>query len=211
MARPTTKVKNKCIRCGNEFLFKPTQVKYYKNAGQFCSVKCSHSFTYTCGGCGKKRNDGYVEHQAYCNKKCQYAARAKDPIRKKAFTMSSFITFGGKGKLEYFDNLLRSKLNTPCRYCTTLLTLENVSLDHIEPFVTTEARKNLAIKRQMDRASNLQIICRGCNQMKGNLSHENFVKLMDFLDKNPSISAYVRKKLSQSNIMWSHKRAAKAR
>ena len=47
--------------------------------------------------------------------------------------------------------------------------------------------------------------------MKGNLSHEDFVKLLDFLDKNPSISAYVRKKLSQSNIMWTHKRAAKKR
>lgn len=197
------------MRCRKQFDFNESQTKHYKNAGQFCSQECAHSFEFTCLGCGKKRTDGYVSHQQYCNKKCQYAARAKDPIRKKAFTMSSFITFGGKGKLEYFDNLLRSKLNTPCRYCTTLLTLENVSLDHIQPFTTTEARKNPIIKRQLDRTDNLQIICRGCNQMKGNLDHDNFVKLLTFLDKNPPISAYVRKKLAQSNIMWTHKRRAK--
>ena len=190
-------------------MFKISQAKHYKNAGQYCSPECSHSFEYTCQGCGKKKTDGYVAHQTYCDKKCQYAARAKDPIRKKAFTMSSFITFGGKGKLEYFDQLLRSKLNTPCRYCGTLLTLDNVSLDHIEPFVTTAARKNPAIKRQLDRSDNLQMICRGCNQMKGILSHDNFIKLKDFLDKNPTIAAYVNKKLAQSNIMWTHKRNAK--
>lgn len=209
MGRPATKIERVCTRCGETFLFKSSQARHYANAGQFCSVKCSHSFEFTCLGCGKKRSDGYVSHQTYCNKKCQYAARAKDPIRKKAFTMSSFITYGGKGKLDYFDGLLRSKLDSPCRYCSTLLTLENVSLDHIEPFATSEARRNPLIKRQLDRSDNLQIICRGCNQMKGNLSHDDFVKLLDFLDKNPSISAYVRKKLSQSNIMWTHKRAAK--
>ena len=125
--------------------------------------------------------------------------------------MSSFITFGGKGKLDYFDELLRSKLNTPCRYCTTLLTVENVSLDHIEPFTTTAARKNPAIKRQLDKPTNLQMICRGCNQLKGKLNHENFIKLTDFLDKNPIISEYVRSKLAQSNVMWTMKRNAKKR
>lgn len=197
------------MRCRKQFDFNESQTKHYKNAGQFCSTECSHSFEYTCKGCGKKKKDGYVSHQSYCNKKCQYAARAKDPIRKKAFTMSSFITFGGQGKLDYFDQLLRSKLNTPCRYCGDMLTLENVSLDHIAPFTTTAARKNPAIKRQLDKIQNLQIICRKCNQMKGNLDHRNFIKLLTFLDNNPAISVYVRKKLSQSNIMWTHKRRAK--
>ena len=208
MSRPNKQIEKICTRCGKTFLFKESQTKYYANAGQFCTPECAHAFEFTCEGCGKTRTDGYVAHQRYCDKKCQYAARAKDPIRKKAFTMSSFITFGGKGKLEFFDALLRSKLNTPCRYCGSLLTVDNVSIDHIEPFVTTAARKNPLIKKRLDRSDNLQIICRGCNQMKGNLSHDNFVKLLDFLDKNPGISVYVRKKLSQSNIMWSHKRAA---
>lgn len=211
MGRPTTKIIKICSRCGKEFFFKQTQAKHYKNAGNFCSVECSHSFEFTCLGCGKKRTDGYVSHQQYCDKKCRYLARSNDPIRKKAFTMSSFITFGGSGKLDYFDDLLRSKLNTTCIYCGTLLTLDNVSIDHIEPFTTTTARKNLAIKRQLDRKENLQIICRGCNQMKGKLNHNNFVKLMDFLDKNPTISEYVKSKLAQSNIMWTMKRNAKKR
>lgn len=209
MGRPTTQTKKTCTRCGKEFLFKTSQAKHYKNAGQFCSPECSHSFTYTCLGCGKTREDGYVAHQSYCDKKCQYAARAKDPIRKKAFTMSSFITFGGRGKLDYFDTLLRSKLGTGCSYCGTMLTLENVSLDHIEPFTTSAARKNLLIKKQMDRVSNLQIICRSCNQQKGNLSHDKFVKLNKFLDTDPEISAYVRKKLMQSTVMFAHSRKSK--
>ena len=209
MGRPTTQIEKTCQRCGSVFMYKPSQSNHYPSGGTFCSVECSHSHTYICKGCGKTRNDGYVKHQAYCDKTCQYAARAHEPITKKAFTMSSFITFGGKGKTEYFNAFLREKLNTPCRYCKQLLTLENVSLDHIEPFVTTSSRKNLAIKRQMDRKENLQIICRSCNQKKGNLDHDNFVKLLAFLDSNPAISAYVTKKLAQSNIMWTHKRNAK--
>jgi len=211
MGRPTTKVPKICETCGREFMFKPTQTKHYKNAGLFCSTECSHKYQYTCLGCGKVKNDGYVSHQAYCDRKCQYAARAKDPIRKKAFTMASFITFGGQGKLDYFDQLLRSKLGTPCEYCHTLLTLENVSLDHIKPFASSEARRNIVVKRELDKVDNLHIICRGCNQMKGNLNHDGFVKLLKFLEENPDISFYVRKKLSQSNIMWTHKRAAAKR
>jgi len=206
MGRPTTKIPRDCTRCGKSFLFKPSQSKHYSNAGQFCSTKCSHSFTYTCEGCGKTKSDGYVAYQAYCGSKCQYAAKAKDPIRKKAFTMSSFITFGGKGKLDYFDNLLRSKLGTGCEYCGSTLTMDNVSIDHIEPFTTSEARKNLLIKKQMDRVSNLHIVCRSCNQQKGNLSHDKFVKLNTFLDSDPQIAAYVRKKLAQSTIMFAHSR-----
>lgn len=211
MGRPNKTVKRICERCGDEFGFKESQAKHYKNAGTYCSPECSHSFTYTCKGCDKTRHDGYVAHQVYCDKKCQYAARAKDPIRKKAFTMSSFITFGGGGKLDYFDTLLREKLGTNCIYCGVILTLENVSLDHIEPFSSTAARKNPTIKRQLDKPENLQIICKDCNQQKSILSHADFVKLNTFLDQNPSIGTHVRKKLRQSNIMWSHSRATKNR
>lgn len=206
MGRPSLQQKRTCARCDKTFMFRASQEKHYTNAGQFCSPECAHNFSYTCLGCGKKRDDGYVAHQQYCDKKCQYAARAKDPIRKKAFTMSSFITFGGKGKLDYFDALLRKTLGTNCPYCSTTLDLKNVSLDHIVPFTTSSARKNLLIKKQMDRVENLQIICRPCNQMKGNLSHDKFVKLLSFLDTDPELRAYVVKKLRQSSIMFTHSR-----
>lgn len=120
--------------------------------------------------------------------------------------MSSFITFGGQGKLEHFDKWLRDILDTPCKYCKQILTLENVSIDHIEPFGDSKARKNLLIKRQMDRIENLQIICRACNAMKGELNDKQFSLLVNFMETNPKIGEYLKKKLGQSQIMWTFKR-----
>ena len=207
MGRPSKQVLNICKRCNKEFLFKQSQENSYTNAGSFCSRRCHFGkFSYICKGCKKSFDDGYVAHQKYCSEKCKYKAKDNNPIRKKAFTMSSFITFGGKGKLDYFEGFLKQQINTPCGYCDTLLTLENVSLDHIEPFASTQARKNPAIKRQLDRKENLQIICRTCNQTKGTLSHPKYIKLLNFLQSDPEIYNYVMKKLKQSKIMFTHSR-----
>lgn len=202
-------VEKVCKTCHKKFLYKTSQLKHFPGGGQFCSRDCSHHIQYTCVGCGKKNSDGYAPNQKYCTDShlCKYKAMQKiDPIEKKAHTMSSFITFGGKGKREYFANMLREHLNKPCRYCGSMLTLENISLDHIEPFNSTAARKNTVIKKQMDRKENLQMICRPCNQMKGTLSHDKYIKLLDFLATDIQISQYVVKKLRQSTVMYAHSR-----
>lgn len=164
---------------------------------------------FICKACGKKQ-DGWVKNQNYCNKKCKYDALGDDPIAKKAFTLFNTVSLG-KGKKEYALKAVKKSLGKPCRYCKILLTLENMSLDHITPFSETKWRTNKLVKKQLDVVANIQIVCRSCNQLKGNLPHDKFMKLLEFMDTDLEVKAYLLRKLAQSNIMWSFKRNARNR
>lgn len=37
-----TMIQKKCLNCGSSFMFKPSQINYYKGAGKYCSRKCSY-------------------------------------------------------------------------------------------------------------------------------------------------------------------------
>lgn len=175
-------------------------------AQQSESYKAGRKREYICGGCGETKI-GTIG-QRYCNYNCRYASIGKDPVVKKAFTLSSPVTFG-KGRKVFFEKLVGDSLGRPCRYCSTTLQLETISLDHIIPFSESKWRNNPAVKRKLDTADNLQIICKTCNSMKGNLPHDKFVKLLSFMDMDLEIGQYLRRKLAQSNIVWSYKRNAK--
>lgn len=155
----------------------------------------------------KKDFQGHVVHQKFCSKECQYRANYKDldPITKKALTLSSPIAFG-PGRKEFFYNLVSNSIGKHCIYCGTMLGLENISLDHIIPFGKSELRYAKAVQKQLNVPENLQIICKKCNGIKGNLSHEKFLKLLCFLEEDLILKDYVIKKLSQGNMMWSMKR-----
>ena len=171
--------------------------------------KKNHGGIIVCMVC-KKEVQGYTSTQKFCSKECQYKHNYKDvePIMKKAMTISSPVVFG-EGKRDFFYNLVKESLYKHCRYCGTILGLENISLDHIIPFGKTELRQSKLVQKQLNIAENLQIICRKCNGIKGNLSHEKFVKLLAFLDEDILLKDYIMKKLAQGNIMWSFKRKNK--
>lgn len=128
-----------------------------------------------------------------------------DPIEKKAITISSSIRFG-KGKKEYFVKLIRKSIESHCRYCGDMMTLETISLDHIVPFGKIKHRANNVIAKKLDTPGNLQIICKKCNRMKGEIDHERFQKLMDFLETDYVLKEYLVKKLAMGSMMWSYKR-----
>lgn len=169
----------------------------------------NHSKPMNCIVCDKLFS-GYVSHQKFCSRECQYKKNYKDvePIAKKALTLSSPIAFG-PGRKEFFYNLVSASIGKHCRYCGVMMGLDNISLDHIIPFGKSELRYAKAVQKQLNVPENLQIICKKCNGIKGNLSHEKFIKLIEFLEQDIVLKDYVMKKLSQGNIMWSMKRKFK--
>lgn len=127
-----------------------------------------------------------------------------DPIVKRAMSISSSVTFG-PGKKEFFVALVRAAINSHCPYCGVMLTLDTMSLDHKIPFGETKWRQNKLLQKALNKPENFQIIDKKCNTIKGNLSHDLFKRLMDFLNKNENyvLKEYIYKKLVQSSLMWS--------
>lgn len=161
-----------------------------------------------CDTCHKAYK-GHI-HQRFCSKKCRYITLYvnADPITKRAITMSGYILFG-RGKKAYFEKLIREHLGKPCRYCNVPLRVETMSCDHIQPFGSLANRKDKILKAQMDRTDNLQIICKKCNTLKGNLNHQDFALLLEFLSEHPFIKTYVLNKLGQSTFIYSQRARTK--
>lgn len=105
-------------------------------------------------------------------------------------------------KKEFFHNLISCTLSKPCPYCGIEITLENMSLDHKEPFSSNEARRDVKEHHRLNNPKNLHIVCRDCNAIKGNLTHEQYKKLLKFLNKEPEIKEYIMKRLKQSKVIW---------
>jgi hypothetical protein len=115
----------------------------------------------------------------------------------------------GKGKREFFIELVKNNLGKPCKYCKELLDLDRMSLDHITPFGKSIMRSDYLVKKKLDSKENIQIICKRCNQLKGNLPEDKFIKFMKFLETDEVLKEYVIKKIGQSTMMWSFKRKYK--
>ena len=79
-----------------------------------------------------------------------------------------------------------------CPYCGEQLHVETVGLDHRIP----RARGG------SDELDNLQLVCMPCNAAKGNMSHENFVRLMALLQTDPELLVAVRTRLRASGLMY---------
>lgn len=158
-----------------------------------------------CVNCGKT----YIGYDVsrYCSRRCNYERRyvKLDPFTKKALTLGACVKFG-KGKRAFFESLLRKSLETKCKYCPTVLTLENVSLDHIRPFGSIANRAKPELIKQLNVPENLQIICKPCNSLKGTLSESDFLALLTFLESHPALKEYVLKKLAQSTSVFSWKK-----
>jgi 5-methylcytosine-specific restriction endonuclease McrA len=98
--------------------------------------------------------------------------------------------------------LIRDAIGTTCRYCQGILTLENLTIDHIEPYRSSELRRNKAENKEhrrfMDRRENLQVICRKCNQIKLDLDHDQYSSLLAFLSGDEQMKDSVIRRLVMS-------------
>ena len=160
-----------------------------------------------CEGCGKEFE--VFDYQAtltkWCGKKCSYAnnyTNVADPITKKAIIVGANLVMG-KGKREFLIGLIKAAIEKPCRYCQSLLTLDNINIDHMDSYKDTKKRRNKAKNKEyrehLDRRSNLQIICKKCNQLKGELDHGQFMALKEFMATDPWIEIVITRRLRRSN------------
>jgi 5-methylcytosine-specific restriction endonuclease McrA len=183
--------------------------------------------TWICMVC-KEPYLAYVANQNICQKpSCRTTYRSNyyrqrrisDPIGALAYRLSGSLRMG-KGKAQAMRKLLTEAMGKLCEYCEiTTITIENASVDHKTPRSFQKVwdfrtRKMVYTKDEiieLDRPSNLHIVCRDCNQLKSDLTHEQFIVFMAFLKVNPEIEVNLRKRLKAAKMIFSHigpKRAA---
>ena len=106
--------------------------------------------------------------------------------------------------LEEFRKKVIDAFIAPCPYCLERLTVRNFSLDHKTPIA-----RNGSFEKQ-----NLQVICLGCNQVKGKMTAEEFGELIIMLRRwHADGSTDVRRRLraggrALASMFWKAKRSA---
>lgn len=173
-----------------------------------------------CVICGKEYKK-YQQKQKTCGKKaCRlehskkkyHALKEDDPILYKAVSLSGSIRLG-KGKREIMYSMLERALGKPCNYCGIEIDLLNASVDHKVPRTTSKVfdrkKKEMIYTpeeiRHLDRKENLHIVCRNCNQNKGNFSHKEFVTLLAFLEDHPTMKEKLFHRLKMTRMFFSKK------
>lgn len=159
--------------------------------------------TAVCSGCGK----GFIarrETARYCSPRCRYLAAVNqpDPFAAKARTLGSSLRL--PDKFSAIASLLRSAYHKPCPYCGEFITLDNASVDHMEPIGNL---RGSPLGRYLDRLENLQIVCRRCNGLKGDLSDLKYRKLLAFLRTDPDIYRRVMHRLADAKRAWALRKA----
>ena len=164
-----------------------------------------------------RAQEGMKEHRNAIN----YTSRIKrwkaDPLKNKAHTLISGLRWG-KGGTARMMELISQFIDKPCKYCSVILTLKNLSLDHKIPYMTSKRKSKLRNtsgyitknirdyspeeEESLRSIENLHIVCLTCNRMKGNLNDEQFTKLLEFLEKDLNMKKIVCAKLKMSNFIF---------
>lgn len=159
-----------------------------------------------CGFCGGPMAD-YNGRSKWCSAKCRYHGSQQElgPVGARARIMAANVR--GTGKIPALEKLLREAMDKPCIYCGTTITIKNAGLDHKTPL---RGLRGTPAQRELDCLDNLQIVCRRCNGLKGELPHEKYIKLLAFLRTDPEIYARVLLRLSQSRTFWAKHKTRRA-
>lgn len=204
-------VERLCRGCGGVIFDGPaaSQKKAYAGAGKFCSQECAENGeAKECDVCGQ-----WFRSYRGVAKRCESCSRkgylSYEPIKRKASTLGANI-LGGRGKTEWLVSLIGDAVGKNCPYCDTELSLDNISLDHKVPIGSSEVRRKKSENREArevaDRRDNLHLVCRKCNQLKGKIPHDSFLKLLAFLSTDKIMEHEVLSRLRQSGVVWGHKR-----
>jgi len=162
--------------------------RYRSNPGTFCSRACYVEYQIAhrkCPDCGHER---CKYHSAL---KDNRERRTRNASEKKAHSMAAMFNRVGL-KLPLAEARQTIAAGVFCPYCLSQVPVNEISLDHIVPVSRggTNARENL------------QWIDLQCNLMKGALSHDEFLILMQFLREHPNILKIVRTRLLAGGFMF---------
>jgi len=90
--------------------------------------------------------------------------------------------------VEDLRRLVFGSYGKKCKYCDRILTIKNITFDHIIPMS----------KEGTSTPENMHVICRTSNNVKGSLDEENFLRLLDWLKTVPeSLSKDILIRLSR--------------
>lgn len=153
-----------------------------------------------CSHCGVEFETRGHNARKLCSLKCRYQSRkGTDRLTAKSVTLGGSLRLG-HGKQSVMKAMLETAVNTPCVYCGTILTLDNLQVDHKTPL--KGLHKNGPLRRQLDVRENLQMICRKCNLAKGALSDAGFRKLLAFLRSDPELYMAIIPRLGMAGKGW---------
>ena len=89
-------------------------------------------------------------------------------------------------ELGHLRTLLVQSLGQPCKYCTAKLTTTNMSVDHRNPFSRGGGLE----------FDNLDVICKSCNTIKGEMRSEEYLDLLSVLNSfEPSVASDITGRL----------------
>ena len=93
--------------------------------------------------------------------------------------------------LDSIRYMLLDNYGKQCKYCDKQLVIQNMVCDHLDPI----SNGGPSVR------SNLQMICARCNTRKGPLTHQEYIIISEFLDKqSDDIKMYVYRKLSMADV-----------
>ena len=124
--------------------------------------------------------------QKYCSKTCK-EKKAWENCKEKG------IHKGGYSRhvplVLWLDALGIDKHEVPCTYCGTMLTPYNFIIDHKKPRSEVALEHGAKAKYQIkNNISNMQLLCKNCNNLKGSTPHAIFEARMEKNEMdNPSI------------------------
>lgn len=182
--------------------------RYKKNGSDNCKI-CGDKFL-------KYHKNSEICNNSDCkyeNNKVKYQDLKKtDYVKYKAYTLGSTVRLG-KGKTEILENMLIKALKKPCKYCKECFDINQASLDHKTPRTGSKVYDRKTKKqiytdeeiRLLDSEENLQIICRDCNQNKGDMDDRQFKIFYRFLNRNKDIKEKLLKRLKFTRVFWGRK------
>lgn len=158
----------------------------------------------TCKYCGKKI-EKYHKKQDVCGK---YSCRMKyleetNPILAKTKRITSNIRL--KNKTEIVSKMIEEALGKPCEYCGEIITLKNLSIDHKIPIKHRKVAKGEYSKKELEelnKPENLHIICKRCNDVKSDLTDEEFRELLSFLKDKDDLRKKIINRLRRSQNIF---------
>jgi len=192
--------------------YKPSK-KQIERAKIARKEKCGNGFCVVCG----KEYEKYSKTQVTCGskicdrmwRKMKYEKiKEDDPIMGKAITISGTIRL--KNKKSIMREMITNALGKPCKYCGTIITLDNCSLDHKIPRlhskVFNRGRGKMTYTyeeiRELDKKENLQIICKDCNRLKSDFNDKQFGILLKFMKDNPTIGKMLKNRLNRGVLAY---------
>lgn len=111
----------------------------------------------------------------------------------------------GKGATDFLEKLISEAIDKPCKYCGEKITMKNMQVDHIIPLRRAKIKHNEYTEEELKvlySKENIQIICKSCNKIKGDLTEADFIWLMDVLSPRPDVKKEVLKRMKGSGFVY---------